>query len=94
MWLVGCVNSGTITRSRSQEERLGKIYSWLSAPDSSTNYHKAHKQRQAKTGRWLLESAKFAEWEESAASRLWLYGIAGCGKTILSSTVIEHLRQH
>jgi hypothetical protein len=80
--------------SHDQEERLGKICSWLSAPDPSTNYHKAHKQRQAETGLWLLESAKFAEWKESAASRLWLYGIPGCGKTILSSTIVEHLLQH
>jgi hypothetical protein len=82
------------TRSRSQEERLGKICSWLSAPDPSTNYHKAHKQRQAETGLWLLENAKFTEWKESAVSRLWLYGIPGCGKTILSSTIIEHMLQH
>jgi hypothetical protein len=81
-------------RSHDQEERLGKICSWLSAPDPSTNYHKAHKQRQAKTGFWLLESAKFTDWKEKVASRLWLYGIPGCGKTILSSTVIEHLLQH
>jgi hypothetical protein len=81
-------------RSYDQEERLVKICSWLLAPDPSTNYHKAHKQRQAETGLWLLESAKFAEWKESAASRLWLYGIPGCGKTILSSTVIEHLLQY
>jgi hypothetical protein len=80
--------------SHDPEERLGKICRQLSAPDPSTNYHKAHKQRQAKTGLWLLESAKFVEWKESAASRLWLYGIPGCGKTILSSTVIEHLLQH
>jgi hypothetical protein len=84
----------TDARSRSQEERLGKICSWLSAPDSSTNYHKAHKQRQAKTGLWLLESAKFTDWKENAPSQLWLYGIPGCGKTILSSTIIEHLLQH
>jgi hypothetical protein len=76
------------------EERLGKICGWLSAPDPSTNYHKAHKQRQAETGLWLLHNARFAEWKEGAASRLWLYGIPGCGKTILSSTIIEHLLQH
>jgi Cdc6-like AAA superfamily ATPase len=81
-------------RSQDQEEKLSKIRSWLSAPDPSTNYYKAHKQRQAETGLWLLESAKFAEWKERAASRLWLYGIPGCGKTILSSTIIEHLLQH
>jgi hypothetical protein len=82
------------TRSRSQEERLGKICNWLSAPDPSTNYQIAHKQRQAETGLWLLESEKFTEWKESAASRLWLYGIPGCGKTILSSTIIEHPLQY
>jgi hypothetical protein len=86
--------SNTINRTQSQKERLGKICSWLSAPDPSTNYLKAHKQRQTETGLWLLESTKFIEWKESAASRLWLYGIPGCGKTILSSTIIEDLLQH
>ncbi|KAI4943376.1 hypothetical protein J4E91_009285 [Alternaria rosae] len=80
-------------RSHDQEEKLGKICSWLSAPDPSIDYHKAHKERQANTGFWLLESAKFTEWKERAASRLWLYGIPGCGKTILSSTIIEHMLQ-
>jgi hypothetical protein len=81
-------------RSHDQEERLGKIRSWLSVPDPSTNYHKAHKQRQAETGLWLLQNARFTGWMTSAASRLWLYGIPGCGKTILSSTIIEYLLQH
>jgi hypothetical protein len=81
-------------RSHDQEEKLGKICSWLSAPDPSTNYYKAHKQRQAETGLWLLQNARFAGWKQGAASRLWLYGIPGCGKTILSSTIIEHLLQH
>ncbi|KAF2681186.1 hypothetical protein K458DRAFT_391981 [Lentithecium fluviatile CBS 122367] len=68
------------TRSQSQEERLGKIRGWLSAPDPSTNYHKAHRQRQANMGLWLLEGEKFTRWKESAASRLWPYGIPGYGK--------------
>jgi hypothetical protein len=55
--VTGAHRNNTKTRSQSQEERLGKICSWLSAPDPSTNYHKAHKQRQAETGLWLLESA-------------------------------------
>ncbi|KAJ4986108.1 pfs domain-containing protein [Stagonosporopsis vannaccii] len=80
--------------SQSQEEKLGKIYKWLSPPDPSTNYHKAQKQRQANSGLWLLESERFAVWKETAASRMWLYGIPGCGKTILSSTIIEQLLRH
>jgi hypothetical protein len=90
----GTTLSTTRIQSRSREERLGRICSWLSVPDPSTNYHKAHKQRQAETGLWLLDGPKFKEWKQRAASRLWLYGIPGCGKTILSSTIIEHLLQH
>ncbi|XP_014554045.1 hypothetical protein COCVIDRAFT_106056 [Bipolaris victoriae FI3] len=85
---------GASVDTAGQEKWLGKICSWLSAPDPSTNYHKAQKQRQAETGLWLLDNASFTKWKATPASRLWLYGIPGCGKTILSSTVIEHLLQH
>ena len=75
-------------------ERLVKIRNWLSAPDPSINYQKAHNQRQPGTGLWLQQHESFKNWKEDAASRLWLYGIPGCGKTILSSTVVEHLQHH
>ncbi|KAF1914120.1 hypothetical protein BDU57DRAFT_596192 [Ampelomyces quisqualis] len=75
-------------------KKVRKICSWLSAPDPSTNNYKAHKHRQAETVLCLLDGLNFAKWKLCAASRLWLYGILGCGKTILSSTVIEHLLQH
>jgi hypothetical protein len=91
---AGASANNTTSRSRGQEERLGKIRGWLSAPDPSTNYHKAHSQRQAETGLWLVEGEPFARWKASAASSLWLYGIPVCGKTILSSTVIRSLLQH
>jgi hypothetical protein len=77
-----------------QVKRLNKICERLSAPDPSTNHHKARKQRQDDTGLWLLESGKFKIWKGDAASTLCLYGLPGCGKTILSSTIIEHLSQH
>ncbi|KAI0574012.1 multiple ankyrin repeats single kh domain protein [Pyrenophora tritici-repentis] len=75
---------------------IAERLSWAEKRQTTREEDKAysHKQRQAETGLWLLESAKFTEWKESAASRLWLYGIPGCGKTILSSTIIEHLLQN
>ncbi|KAF3004786.1 hypothetical protein E8E13_002498 [Curvularia kusanoi] len=63
---------------------------WLLTPDPS-NHHKALKQRTIGTGLWFLESASFSTWKRESASQLWLYGIPGSGKTILSSAVIEHL---
>ncbi|KAF2625511.1 hypothetical protein BU25DRAFT_371926, partial [Macroventuria anomochaeta] len=92
--LSAAVVKNNNSRSRDQEARLGKIREWLAAPDPSTNYHKALKQRQADTGLWLLEGEKFIRWKTGAMSRLWLYGIPGCGKTVLSSTVVENLLQH
>lgn len=32
--------------------------------------------------------------KSESRQHLWLYGIPGCGKTVLSSTIIEHLRQN
>jgi hypothetical protein len=48
--------------------------------------------RQPDTGLWLLESDLYKGWKANASS-VWLHGIPGCGKTILSSTVLEDIRE-
>jgi hypothetical protein len=76
------------------DAKLCKIRQWLSAPDPSTNYQKALKLRQADTGLWFLESDAYTRWKRAATTPLWLYGIPGCGKTILSSTVLQNVLQY
>ena len=66
-----------------------KIYTWLSAPDPWSNYHKGLEQRQVGTGLWFLGSQEYAEWKTKPKSFLWLYGKPGCGKSILATTIIE-----
>lgn len=66
----------------------------LSAPDPSTNYLKALKQRQPGTGIWFLESEQYAKWKTGLISSIWLHGIPGCGKTVLSSTILQNLYQY
>ncbi|KAF2180825.1 purine and uridine phosphorylase [Zopfia rhizophila CBS 207.26] len=73
------------------EQRREQIDRWLSPPDPSTNYNKALEKRQEGSGLWFLQSDAFAKWKTRRNSFLWLYGIPGCGKTILSSTIIENL---
>lgn len=68
-----------------------KLIRWLSPQDPSTNYNKALRQRHKSSGLWLLRNKAFVEWKIRPSSTLWLQGIPGCGKTILSSSVIEHL---
>jgi hypothetical protein len=51
------------------------------------------KKRLEGTGSWFLQSELFQEWKNGKRQFLWLHGIPGCGKTILSATIMEHLRQ-
>jgi predicted ATPase len=40
----------------------------------------------------LLKSSQYQSWKTGAISHLWMYGKAGCSKTILCSTAIEDIR--
>jgi hypothetical protein len=71
-----------------------KIRNWLAPPDPSTNLIKARDQHHEGTGQWLLESEVYTKWKKERNSFLWLYGIPGCGKTILSSSVVTDLEQN
>ena len=66
-----------------------RIIEWLDGPDPSANYNRALKDRNPKTGSWFIESSAFADWKARRGSLIWLHGIPGCGKTILSSTILQ-----
>lgn len=59
----------------------------------STNLNEAQNKRQEGTGSWFLQSKPFKEWKSGTRQNLWLHGIPGCGKTVLSAAIIEDLRQ-
>jgi hypothetical protein len=85
---------GTLQKSHNDHQRqagLEQLRQWLSAADPTSNYDQALKQRQDATGAWLLSSNQYLTWKTDPASFLWLYGIPGSGKTILSSTIIEDI---
>lgn len=84
-------NSQGLSLRRTSDDHTEKVLRWLSVLDPSIKYNKTLRDRNAKTGKWLLEYEAFFKWKQTPASLLWLFGIPGCGKTILSSTVIKHL---
>ncbi|EXK80973.1 hypothetical protein FOQG_14583 [Fusarium oxysporum f. sp. raphani 54005] len=79
--------------SMASDHRFAKIKVWLSPSDYSTNANLARKRRHPGTGAWLLNSPVFQQWKLGSRQHLWLYGLAGCGKTILSTTILDHLLQ-
>jgi hypothetical protein len=75
-----------------QSDEFRKIVAWLAPPDPETNHTTARQRHESQTGDWLLKSTQYQSWKTGVVSHLWMYGKAGCGKTILSSTVIEDIR--
>lgn len=74
------------------EHENENIIRWLQSTDSSTNHNTAWEQHEPMTGSWLLSSDQFITWKENRNQLLWLFGIPGCGKTVLGSVVVEHIK--
>uniref|UniRef100_A0A8H7NI08 NACHT domain-containing protein n=1 Tax=Bionectria ochroleuca TaxID=29856 RepID=A0A8H7NI08_BIOOC len=70
---------------------LNKIRNWLAPPDPSTNLNQARSMHYRGTGQWFLNSNAYSGWKKEKNSFLWLNGIPGCGKTVLSSTIVTDL---
>ncbi|CAG8262989.1 unnamed protein product [Penicillium salamii] len=68
-----------------------KIMRWLCPPDPSTNVNQARTLRHEGTGTWLLENPFFQSWYLGSHRHLWLHGLAGCGKTVLSAIMLDYL---
>jgi hypothetical protein len=81
-----------VTLVRNQED-YGRqnILDWITPIDYALQQSDFIRRRQAGTGRWLLDSARFKAWVETNERTLFCPGIPGAGKTILTSIVIGEL---
>lgn len=70
------------------------VRAWLKAPDVSVDHNSALEKRHSRTGQWLIQSSAFRAWLGRDNSFLWLHGFAGCGKSVLCSTAIQHTLRH
>ncbi|KAE9381121.1 hypothetical protein N431DRAFT_1674 [Stipitochalara longipes BDJ] len=84
--------SGLIHQVQLDDERI-KLLGWLSSIDTSKKYTAARATHTPRTCDWLThDSIDFQRWKGSKNSLLWLHGKAGCGKSVLSSSVIYHIK--
>ncbi|KAI9812194.1 MAG: hypothetical protein M1827_004860 [Pycnora praestabilis] len=72
-----------------------KILEWLSTFQSGKKHTDVRTRRLDDTGQWLLAKEEFHSWRDDQQSKnlLWCHGIPGAGKTVLSSLVIDELKE-
>jgi hypothetical protein len=58
--------------------------------DPRSNYDSACASHKPGTGDWFTQGQRYRTWLSEPKSFFWLNGKAGCGKTILSSTIIKN----
>ncbi|KAI9679519.1 MAG: hypothetical protein M1817_005541 [Caeruleum heppii] len=75
---------------RRERHRVSK---WLSTLDISLVQNELISQHRAGTGQWFLDHPEFLIWKADSGRPLWLFGNVGHGKTVLCSTIVQHLVQ-
>ncbi|KAK1486328.1 pfs domain-containing protein [Colletotrichum tamarilloi] len=73
-----------------ESESNKAILAWLNPPDVWKNLRNALQKRHPGTGEWILKTPEFEHWKENPGT-LWLSGMPGAGKTIISSTIVTSL---
>ncbi|EWC45586.1 hypothetical protein DRE_05444 [Drechslerella stenobrocha 248] len=70
-----------------------KVLNWLGHGDPASRHRASRKLCLEGTNKWILESAEFKRWKNAVGEMFWIHAIPGAGKTILCSTVIDHLQE-
>lgn len=86
------VETATMIQKMILSKEDEKVLSWLRVVNTSTNHKVARDKREPTTGDWFIRSESFVNWTTSQTASLWLHGIPGAGKTVLCSTIIEHVK--
>jgi Cdc6-like AAA superfamily ATPase len=75
------------------EGQILRIQKWLQPPKPSPNPIRARQVRQGGTGTWLLSHPVFQAWRSGSQRHVWLHGLMGSGKTVLSTMVLDQITE-
>lgn len=85
--------SHTSVQAVNEDERL-RVLRWLSVVPFSKHHQRHIESMNTGSGSWLLRHDRYLTWMNASSSSIFLlHGIAGSGKTSLSSTVIDSFLQ-
>ncbi|KAK6523143.1 hypothetical protein TWF694_006038 [Orbilia ellipsospora] len=79
-------------RDHTDKARRTNILHWYKTSDPEQNHKTSRAQHQPKTCGWVFDTENYQSWEQSKRGHLWIHGIPGAGKTIICSTIIDHVQ--
>ncbi|KAI0449508.1 hypothetical protein F5B21DRAFT_509071 [Xylaria acuta] len=89
-------NEGFVPRSKTQiEAESHAIFNnWLAIINPEDTQRHFQQRHGPSSGEWLRDTKEFIEWIATPNSLFMITGRPGSGKTILCSTIIDHLNTH
>jgi hypothetical protein len=77
-----------------KQSKRAAILTWYKTSDPEQNHKVSRSKHEPDTAKWIFDIEDFRNWKANSGESLWIHGIPGAGKTILCSTIIDHMSQH
>jgi hypothetical protein len=77
-----------------KQSNRAAILAWYKTSDPEQNHKVSRSKHEPDTAKWIFTIEDFTNWKDNLGESLWIHGIPGAGKTILCSTIIDHVSQH
>ena len=82
---------GAVERAK-KEDAQRRIIGTIPSVDNYAQHKKLQKLKKEGTGSWILHHGVYRKWYDAARSSIiCCFGIPGCGKTILASSIVDAL---
>ncbi|KAJ6264017.1 Ankyrin-1 [Drechslerella dactyloides] len=79
-------------RDHTDIARRTAVLNWYKTSDPEQNHKVSRSRHDPNTCQWIFDLDNFRDWSSVPGNYLWIHGIPGAGKTIICSTIIEHLK--
>ncbi|KAI9859480.1 MAG: hypothetical protein M1813_006622 [Trichoglossum hirsutum] len=80
-----------LERDKQRQDRE-KILNWLDSDTHTKRFIDSHEKWQPHTAQKLLHSEQYLNWTSNNTQTLWCHGIAGGGKTVFASVIVDNLK--
>jgi hypothetical protein len=68
------------------------VLKWYKSCDPEQNHRLSREKHDADICNWIFDTREFQSWSTNEGESMWLHGIPGASKTILCSTIINHMQ--